>query len=135
MLLLWWRTFSNSLSCICYIQKRLEKAKALKLCFNCLNTGHLTVRLTNSRVEKCEGPHNTAICNKIATKSAEIASITTGSLAYFQYAYFQYAPPTPSPQHKSLPLFPLLVLFFFINKIYIYPFFDKKQSQVFDIKL
>ena len=61
-------------------EKRLEKAKALKLCFNCLNTGHLTVRCPRDKFtcRNCEGPHNTDICNKIAAKNAEIASITTG---------------------------------------------------------
>ena len=64
-------------------EKRLEKAKTLKLCFNCLNTGHMTVRCPRGKFtcRNCERPHNTALCNKmknVAAKNAEIASITTG---------------------------------------------------------
>ena len=73
-------------------EKRLEKVKALKLCFSFRNTGHLTVRCPRAKYtcRNCEVPHNTALCNKMkraATNPAQTASFTAGkAVAQSRYA-------------------------------------------------
>ena len=65
-------------------EKKLDKAKQLKLCFNCLHPGHLTVRCDKPRFtcKECKGSHNTALCNKVkgqqGSSSKSTPSIITG---------------------------------------------------------
>ena len=48
------------------LEKRIERAKALGLCFNCFNTDHVTVRcpMPKPNCQMCGGPHNIAMCSE-----------------------------------------------------------------------
>ena len=48
------------------LEKRIDRLKALRLCFNCFTPGHNTVRCQKEKVacRRCKGPHNVALCGK-----------------------------------------------------------------------